>query len=81
MNKVDGCLRNKNSRYYTVIHYVDSSGKRRTIERATGIAVKRGNKKLAQEILDERLNEYRNAYSLDVIAEKIYLSRGYFSLS
>lgn len=72
MNKVDGCLRNKNGRYYTVVHYVDSSSKRRTIERATGIAVKRGNKKLAQQILDERLNEYRNAYSLDVIAEKIY---------
>ena len=72
MNKVDGCLRNKNNRYYTVIHYMDSSGKRRTIERATGIAVKRGNKKLAQQILDERLNEYRNAYSLDAVAEKIY---------
>lgn len=72
MNKVDGCLRNKNGRYYTVIHYIDSSGKRRTKEKATGLEVKRGNKKLAQEILAERLNEYRNAYSLDAVAEKIY---------
>lgn len=71
MNKVIGFLRIKKGRYYTIIKYDDATGKRRTKEKATGIEVKRGNKKLAKEILAERLNEYRNAYCLETV-DNIY---------
>ena len=71
LNKVIGFLRIKKGRYYTIIKYDDATGKRRTKEKATGIEVKRGNKKLAKEILAERLNEYRNAYCLETV-DNIY---------
>ena len=72
MNKVIGNLYERNNKYQMMIHYYDVAGRRKSRSRSTGLDYKRCNKKQANQMLEELLNEYRNAYSLDAVAEKIY---------
>lgn len=72
MNKVIGNLYERNNKYQMMVHYYDASGKRRSRSKSTGLDYKRVNKKQASQMLQELLNEYRNAYSLDAVSEKIY---------
>ena len=72
MNKVIGNLYERNNKYQMMIHYYDAAGRRKSRSRSTGLDYKRCNKKQANQMLEELLNEYRNAYSLDAVAEKIY---------
>ena len=59
-----GSLQIKNNYYHMVISYVDKNGKRKNRWKSTGLKAK-GNKKKAQEILDEYLSEHAGC-DLDV---------------
>ena len=52
-----GTVQNKNGMFYTVISYEDENGKRKQKWEKTGLAVK-GNKRRAEELLRQRLEEF-----------------------
>ena len=51
-----------------MIHYYDASGKRKSHSKSTGLDYKRCNKKQANQMLEELLNEYRNAYNIETVS-------------
>lgn len=53
-----GSLQSKNDKYYVVLNLYDDNGKRRQKWIATDIPSKKGNKKLAEQFLREKLGEY-----------------------
>jgi len=52
-----GTVQNKNGMFYTVISYEDENGKRKQKREKTGLAI-RGNKRRAEELLRQRLEEF-----------------------
>ena len=54
-----GSLQTKNGRFHMVITYRDDSGKRKNKWISTGLEIK-GNKKKAQQMLNQWLNEHQN---------------------
>lgn len=71
MNKVTGCLTEKNGKWYMVVYYYDEHDHRKSSWKSTGLAAKRGTKKQANILLDERVHEFRTAYNLSVV-ENLY---------
>lgn len=53
-----GSLQTKNDKYYAVLNLYDGNGKRRQKWISTDIPAKKGNKKLAEQFLREKLGEY-----------------------
>ena len=68
VNKVIGSLYERNNKYQMMIHYYDASGKRKSHSKSTGLDYKRCNKKQANQMLEELLNEYRNAYNIETVS-------------
>lgn len=70
-----GSLQIKNNRYHMVISYVDKDGKRKNHWITTGLIAK-GNKKAAQEMLDQYLREHKGC-AMDVSNQLLtdYLER------
>ena len=58
---VAGHLQEKNGYYYIVLNLKDELNKRKTKWVATGLEVKKGNKKLAEKRLFEERQKYANA--------------------
>lgn len=78
MNQVKGHLLKINGKYYTDITFIDSTGKKQRRKKTTNLNYTKANKKAATQILEECLNEYRNAYNLDASVDKLYFE-DYFS--
>lgn len=65
-----GSLTKKSGRYYTVVYYYDSDGKRRSATRATGIAVEAGNKRRAAQAEREARKALQEALRTFQIPDK-----------
>lgn len=61
MKNINGRLREVKGYYHTIIEYPGADGKTKQKSQTTGLKVK-GNKKRAQEILDQRLTEFKNKF-------------------
>lgn len=59
--KATGYLRAKRGIWQIVICYIDESGQRRQLSESTGL-VEKGNKRRAQQMLDNRLEELSQQY-------------------
>lgn len=57
-NNVTGNLYEKNNKWQMMISYYDEDGKRKQKSKSTGLSV-RGNKRNAERMLDELINQYR----------------------
>ncbi len=70
-SRVNGCLREKNGIWQMEIYYYDENGKRKTSSKTTSLPVK-GNKRNAEDKLQERLREYRENDKSDVNGDMLF---------
>jgi len=68
--KATGSLRVKRGIWQIVIDYHDETGQRRQISQSTGLAEK-GNKRRAQQVLDQRLEELSHQYTAALEAKNV----------
>lgn len=68
--KATGHLRNKNGIWQMVIEYYDESGQRHQKSESTGLPVK-GNKRRAQQMLEQRLDELSQQYTTALENRKV----------
>lgn len=67
---ITGSVTKKAGRYYAVIYYYDAGGKRRSVTRATGIAVDEGNKRRAAQAEREARKALQEALRTFQIPDK-----------
>ncbi len=70
-SRVNGCLREKNGIWQMEIYYYDENGKRETSSKTTSLPVK-GNKRNAEDMLQERLLEYRENERQNVNGDMLF---------
>lgn len=67
---ITGSLTKKNGRYYTIVYYYASDGKRRSVTRATGITVEEGNKRKSAQAEREARKALQEALRVFEIPDK-----------